>query len=640
MARMAWRGTAVLALLALTAPRAAQGAGAAEALAGQELVLHAVSRLTFGPRPGDVDRVGQRGLDAWIEAQLAAGPGPEDAVDARLAGLDTLSMTPVERLVAYPPPQLVLGLGRVLTTRLGLSEAEVARLFPEVERIERNVQSVEAGEDPGGMQSERERAQEALSGPGRMVVELAQAKLIRAIYSERQLHEVMTDFWFNHFNVFVGKNTVSWWTASYEYDAIRPHALGRFRDLLGAVARHPAMLLYLDNWLSSAPGVEFDRRDTDLLAARANREQGLPPGGVATLLLRERGMDTSRLERLLGRRDEALRAGRFRPPPGRDDPPVPQRDGLNENYARELLELHTLGVDGGYTQDDVLEVARCFTGWTLLPLQAGQGFAFVPELHDAGTRVVLGREIGGRGMEQGERVLDLLARHPATARFLSNKLARRFVLDDPPPALVERMAETFRETDGDIRSVLRVMFRSAEFRSRAAAGAKVKTPLEYVVSLLRATEADLLPLVPAEAGAMPRLGLVVALRQLGQPLYGAQPPTGYGDAAGDWVAAGALMSRFKLAVGLASDRVPGVEIALPATAASIETLDLHLQELGQRLLGRAPSPSTVASIGRQLDHPPDELRELGLPPGLARSPEVRGRLALAWLLAAPEFQRR
>jgi uncharacterized protein (DUF1800 family) len=295
-----------------------------------------------------------------------------------------------------------------------------------------------------------------------------------------------------------------------------------------------------------------------------------------------------------------------------------RRRGLNENYARELMELHTLGVDGGYTQQDIIEVARCFTGWTLTPLLMGQQFVYVDELHDKGSKTVLGQTIKNSGQRDAERVLDIVARHPSTARFVSIKLARRFVSDNPPASLVEKMAATFTATDGDIRAVLRTMFSSDEFWAPEAVNAKVKTPFEFVVGAVRATDAEVADLPP---------GLVVAMRELGQPLYGAQPPTGYKDTADAWISTGALLNRMKVAMGLASNRLPGVQVELPRTAGEIST-DQLVARLGEQLLSRPLPEATRKAI------------EAELAKASSGTPEGRTRLAMGWLLASPDFQRR
>ncbi|MBI2956524.1 MAG: DUF1800 domain-containing protein, partial [Acidobacteria bacterium] len=432
----------------------------------------------------------------------------------------------------------------------------------------------------------------------------------------------------NHFNVFIGKGADRWLTTSYEHEAIRPHALGKFRDLLGATARHPAMLFYLDNWLSSDPEADYDDRELRRRYLAELQRQGVQPGALLREILVQRGMDTRQLDQILERQlaragDERMagRRGRFQQrADSQQQAPQQRRRGLNENYARELLELHTLGVEGGYTQQDIIEVARCFTGWTLTPLPLGQQFIYVDEFHDKGMKVVLGQRIENGGQRDAERVLDIVARHPSTARFISTKLAQRFVSDQPPATLVDKMARTFRETDGDIRAVLRTLFSSEEFWSPEAVGVKVKTPFEFVVSAVRATDAEISDVPP---------GLVVALRELGQPLYAAQPPTGYKDTADAWVSTGGLLNRMKVALGLAANRLPGVRVELPRALETNSTEGM-LAQLSDHVLVRPLSEPTRAALEADLAKAGTE----GNAP-----PEARARLALGWLLASPEFQR-
>ena len=362
----------------------------------------------------------------------------------------------------------------------------------------------------------RRQVPESIRRERLLLEELGQQKLLRAVYSDRQLEAVLIDFWFNHFNVFAGKSgLIRPYLTGYERDAIRPHVLGKFRDLLGAVAESPAMLVYLDNWLNSDPNGP-DPRALQRARQRAVFNPRRPRFGF-----------TDPRGQLQRRGPQLLQPGR--------------RGGLNENYARELLELHTLGVDGGYTQHDVVEVARAFTGWTIDALQQGGGFRFEPRLHDAGEKLVLGHTTeAGDGKDDGERVLDVLARHPSTAQFIATRLARRFVADDPPPALIERAAARFRETDGDIREVVRTIVSSPEFFSPSASRAKVKTPLEFVVSAVRITGAQ----------TDNAQSLVRSLRELGMPPYFCQPPTGYDDTAEAWVNTGALLNRMNFAIAL------------------------------------------------------------------------------------------
>jgi uncharacterized protein (DUF1800 family) len=381
--------------------------------------------------------------------------------------------------------------------------------------------------------------------------------MLRAAYSERQLEEVMIDFWFNHFNVFAGKGQTRIYVTEYERDTIRPRVFGKFRELLGAVAESPAMLFYLDNWQSAAPA-------------------------EAETMMNARGR----------------RAGvRGRP----NMPPQPQnrRRGINENYARELMELHTLGVDGGYTQKDVQEIARAFTGWTIDQPRQGGGFRFDPRIHDNGEKVVLGVKIPrGGGRRDGEQVLDILAAHPSTARFIATKLARRFVADEPPAALVTRAAAAFTKTGGNIREVVRTIITSPEFFAPAAYRAKVKSPLEFVASAVRASGADV-------RNGMP---LVQAMRQLGMPVYMCQPPTGYADKADAWVNTGALINRMNFALSLSTDRrfTGGAGTRIAA------------DEIARQVLAEDLSPATMQTV--------------------SRASNDAQRIAL--LLGSPDFQKR
>jgi uncharacterized protein (DUF1800 family) len=452
-------------------------------------IVHVLNRVGFGPRPGDVEKVRAMGIQAYIDEQLHPERLPDASMDARLAGLTTLRM----------------------------SSREIAQQF--------ELPALQARRDRKQDGKDTDTAAPKMPNPlqqqaNRVMVELGQQKMLRAAYSERQLQEVLTDFWFNHFNVDARKNRERFLLTVYERDAIRPHVLGTFRDLLEATARDPAMLVYLDNWMSAAetaPGAHVARR--------------LRAGGASASLAEARA-NRGRAE-----------AGRRKPSvPTPEGAPPKRPRGLNENYARELMELHTLGVDGGFTQKDVTEVARAFTGWTIAPPRRGSGFRFEPRMHDTGAKVVLGHTIeAGGGESDGEQVLDVLAAHPATARFIATKLVRRFVSDVPPPALVDRAAARFRDTGGNLREVTRTILTSPEFLSPAAYHAKVKTPFELVVSALRATAAEV-----ADARLVVR-----GVQQLGMPLYMCQPPTGYKDAADAWVNTGALVGRLNYALKLA-----------------------------------------------------------------------------------------
>ena len=429
---------------------------------------------------------------------------------------------------------------------------------------------------------------EAMRKQRNVIAELSQQRILRAIYSERQLEEVLVDFWMNHFNVFVGKGQVRNYLTEYERDVIRPRVFGKFRDLLGATAQSPAMLFYLDNWQSAAP--EGVATTADAQRNRNAVPKRFPGAGVPDRRRRLQDPDM---------RDPQM-------PGGQAMPPQMRSRGINENYARELMELHTLGVDGGYTQKDVQEVARAFTGWTITNPRLAGGFQFDPRRHDDGEKVVLGRRIkSGGGQKDGEEILDLLARHPSTARFIATKLARRFVADDPPAALVDRAARRFKDTDGDIREVVRTIVTSPEFLDDSYRRAKTKNPFEFVVSAVRATGLDI-------SNAMP---LVQSLRDLGMPIYGAQPPTGYADKADAWVNTGALLGRMNFAVALTSGRMRALGPIAPATPPTAEEARRALFSVA---LADDVSASTAATVAK------------------ATTPAQ----TVALILGSPEFQKR
>ena len=395
--------------------------------------LHALNRLAFGPRPGDIDKVMAIGVAEWINQQLHPETIPDRAVEARLQNLPTLRMTNADIMHEFYAP---------------IVQARRER--------------------------ETDQIKDAQKKSREVVEDLVSQRIIRATESDRQLNEVMVDFWFNHFNVFVGKGIDRFMLTSYERDTIRPHVWGRFEDLLMATAKSPAMLFYLDNVQS--------------------------------------------------------RAG-----------------ALNENYAREIMELHTLGVDGGYTQQDVTELARVFTGWSMD--QRTGSFIFRPRLHDMGAKTVLGvRFPAGGGIEEGERMIRLLSQHPATANHIALQLCQRLVSDDPPKALVGSVARKFLDSGGDLRLTVKAVIDSREFWDPKQYQAKVKSPFEYVISALRAVNATVDNPLP----------IARALQQIGEPLYGAQPPTGYVDKADMWLITGALMNRLNFAAALANNQLPGV----------------------------------------------------------------------------------
>ena len=662
--------------------------------------LHALQRLSFGPRPGEVDRVAAMGVDKWIDLQLHPDKIDDSRLDARLAPLRTLRMDTREIVENFPPQPVIKavmeGKQRMPSdpVKRAVYEAQIERLQEKRERkqeatanatpptansgaeqsngeqatastsAENSVASKPGAQDEQadkrredrlyadmkaqelldlppdqrmkqvlemspeeqralstslkgpkgdeffqGMDPKQKEAVKALSNPEQVVGdELMQAKLLRAIYSERQLDEVMTDFWFNHFNVFIGKGPDRYLVTSYERDVIRPHALGKFEDLLVATAKSPAMLFYLDNWLSVGPQSDV------ALGIRRNpyprpRYRRFPP-----------------------------------PPPPRQAKGKGKRNsGLNENYGRELMELHTLGVNGGYTQRDVTEVARVLTGWTIDQPQKGGGFKFEEKMHEPGTKIVLGHKIKQHGEKEGMEVLHLLAHHPSTARFISTKLAMRFVSDDPPPALVDEMAQTFLKKDGDIHEVLKTMFKSPAFWSDDVYRAKVKTPLEFVASAVRATGADVSDALP----------LARQLNTLGMPLYGMQPPTGYSMKSDAWVNSSALLGRMNFSLALMSGKIKGVQVnadslvntGAQANAASPGASDPErtLSVLEASLLAGEVSKQIHDAIIKQLENPAGPqaeakpaARKSDKPPALTSN---TGTIA-GLILGSPEFQRR
>jgi uncharacterized protein (DUF1800 family) len=494
-----------------------------------KVIVHVLNRVAFGPSPGDLDRVRAIGVSRYIDEQLHPERLADAGMEARLAGLQTLRMTSREIAEQFEIPQL----------QARAAKKRAASANP-------GNQDDKAGQD--AKDAEMQRA-------SRVVIELSEQKLLRAAYSERQLQEVLVDFWFNHFNVDARKGPAKFLLTEYERDTIRPHVFGKFRDLLEATAKSPAMLFYLDNWMSVDPnGPHADAGDA------ARRYRPLRQGRFG-----DRPLMPPQLERMRAQ--------------GKNTP-----KGLNENYGRELMELHTLGVDGGYTQQDVTEVARALTGWTIETPRLGGGFRFDARLHDPGQKIVLGHVIkAGGGEGDGEEVLDILARHPATARFIATALVRRFVSDTPPDALVDRVAARFRQTDGDLREVMRTILTSSEFLAPGAYGAKVKTPLEFVVSAIRATNAEIDTAQP----------LVRAMRDLGMPLYFCQPPTGYKDAADAWVNTGSLVGRMNFALDLASGKLRG--IAVPSLQARAASLVDDLGESTRSTIAQATSePQRVA----------------------------------------------
>ncbi len=603
--------TTLALVLAATAASAQKPMDHREQTADQQ-VQQVLNRLGFGPRPGDVAKVRAMGVDEYIAQQLDPARIDDGATDRILASYEML----------------------------GKPTSEIVALYEETQVAIRKQQKMAAQDDSSSKRDIRQEIlrdnpemRDKLRQNQRVVGDVVSAKVARAVSSERQLQEVMTDFWENHFTVFAGKGITRLFIPEYDRDVIRPNAMGKFRDLLGAVAKSNAMLFYLDQWQSAADSTHetlggAQRRQRAAAIARRARAGQLTPEQM------------QRLQQAQGR-----------------------RRGLNENYARELMELHTLGVDGGYSQKDIIEVARALTGWTMNPRGEAK-FTFQPQIHDADEKVVLGHKLAaGRGIEDGEDVLDIVARHPSTAKFIARKLAIRFVSDEPPQALVDRAAATFTKTDGNIREVVRTIVTSPEFFSRTAYRAKVKSPFELVTSALRA--------VGAQPDTTPRSAQMVAF--LGAPIFGHQAPNGWPETGDAWMNSGAILNRINFGLGLAAGRFPGATLNNWPEAEKLKTATREQQADAVVLafFGGQSSPDTrqilmsgenplaaklaatvkpdtasqAIAMGEMNPQRPGlakngQMRP-GAPAGLGRPVQLNGLAQVIGLaIGAPEFQRR
>jgi len=653
-----------------------QAAAAALQMDEQKRAIHVLNRFTFGPRPGDTQKLEAIGIDKWFEQQLRPDKIDDPALEARLSPFRTLKMNSTELVRNFPPPQLIKMVenGKASIPRdaqeKAIYEAAIDRERQKQAKkqdaadTQNNTQNDAGNAQPNGRrpgrnledkmyaslnadalmdeppdqrfkdlmkmgpddmrsvaqslnQQDRERLVDgitpqqketllALVNPQLVVQgELMQAKLLRSIYSERQLEEVMTDFWMNHFNIFINKGAPEhYFLTSYERDVIRAHALGKFKDLLVATAKSPAMLFYLDNWQSIGPNSDVAKN-----GGRPNMRPGHfgrgPFGMMVYYPPRQRPNQNPQNQQQKAKRPS----------------------GLNENYAREVMELHTLGV-GNYTQKDVTELAKVLTGWGIDKPQQGGEFRFNEHAHEPGKKYVLGKEFKEDGENEGMKALEMLAHSPTTAQFISRKLAVRFVSDNPPESLVQRMAQTFTKTDGDISDVLRTMYQSPEFWAPEAYRAKVKTPFDFVVSAVRASGADV------EHGQ----ALIQQLQKLGMPLYGMQTPNGYSMKADAWVNSAALLSRMNFSLALAAGKLPGVQWDPSATVESAQLPNDPtgaLANFENLLLDGDVSKQTHTTILNQLNDPQAAARN--------SVPVAQGtnlRLIAGLLLGSPEFQRR
>lgn len=632
-------------------------------LTEDQKILHVLNRLGFGPRPGDVERVKKMGLKNYIDEQLNPEKIKDDAVEAKTAGFDSLKVSGLEIADMERSVQMNNQARNRMLNQMAQQETKTDP---------GSTQGAAAPTQPGAPNRPNAQVQNALEmyrnatpeqrkilDEGRMAREkvnqsgsqLVMNKIVRAAESEKQLNEVMVDFWSNHFNIDATKVRAA--KVVDDQQVIRPHVLGKFRDLLNASSTSAAMMIYLDNAQSVAPRATPQRPggpQITLEQLKRGAERGLPQAMLQYGRIQERAKAEGITE------EEAFKRFQGAQRPGGQA----QRQGLNENYARELMELHTLGVDGGYTQKDVTEAARCLTGWGIRGGRYSGEFEFHPFLHDQGEKEVLGKKFpAGGGMEDGKMLLDLLASHPSTMRFISTKLCRRFVSDDPPKSLVDKCVETWKRTDGDIKSILKTIFDSPEFFSETAYKAKIKSPFEYVVSAVRATGASVLPEPPAPVGpggfrpaggfravgaginvfapngngqVNPRL-LSGQIGTLGEPLFNYGFPTGYPEESTKWVSAGALIGRINFALSLVNGRISDVDMSKAITndnSLDGKPLTAQVDAVAKSLLGTELTPATRATLLKQLQA--DDSR--------AASSIADTRRIASLLLGSPDFQRR
>jgi uncharacterized protein (DUF1800 family) len=579
----------------LAAGKTVEQTDKSKSLTEDQKILHVLNRLGFGARPGDVEKVKAIGIAKYIDQQLNPSAINDATADAKVKNLGVLQMSNEELFAKYPNPVAVL---QVVAQNNGLERQDLQGIR---QRNQNNADEKKDQKDPNEMsEADRLKYQKQvtelyqkynLGRPQQISQQLAASRILRAVYSERQLNEVMVDFWTNHFNVYANKAATRWFLPEYDRDVIRPNALGNFKDLLLATAKSPAMLFYLDNFESISPNAQ----PVNLAGGGNNRVQN------RARQMMQNG-DPNRQNQQLNNQQR-------------------QRRGINENYAREIMELHTLGVDGGYTLKDIQEIARAFTGWTIvdargyrraftkmttgetsrrterimdrlgLPSDAESGtFFFNERWHDKGEKTILGQKVNEGGIKDGLKVIDILANHPSTAKFVAKKLAVKFVSDNPSEALVKRVADAFTRSKGDIKTTLRALFTDEEFFAPANYRAKIKTPFELTVSALRTLGAD------TNGGQIQSM-----LAKMGEQLYGYQAPTGYPDTAEDWVNTGALLERMNFAVALAANQIPGTRVDLKKFEAK-EKAKILEQALAAVLDGEV-NPNTRTTLLKQIEQP-------------------------------------
>lgn len=565
-------------------------------LTEDQKALHILNRLGFGARPGDLEKVKAIGVQKYVDQQLDPAAVADTVADSKIKNLDTFNLSTAELFTKYPNP------GALLQALEGNRNNQAAPAQNADEMSDKERQDRQA--------KLRELYQKYDLRPANQILpQIAANRVLRAVYSERQLQEVMVDFWQNHFNVFAGKAAVRWYIPSYERDVLRKNALGNFKDLVAGTAKHPAMLFYLDNFESVSPNVGNNNNNQN-----AQRLQQLMSSGRAGQQARER------LKQQLGLNDaqlaERIKQMQATPQAGQ------QRRGINENYARELMELHTVGVDGGYSQKDIVEVAKAFTGWTIvdprgyrrsaagmikgnedqriarlqrqagIPDDAESGeFYFNQRWHEPGPKTVLGQKIDEGGVKDGMKVIDILVSHPSTAKFIAKKLAVKFVSDTPSEGLVSRVADAFSKSKGDIKLTLRALFSDKEFFAPENYRTKIKSPFELAVSSIRAIGAD------TNGGGQ----MLAMLNKLGEVPYGYQAPTGYPDTAEDWVNTGALLERLNYAIALASNQIAGTRVDLKRFEGKDKAA--VLEKTIAFVLDNEISPATRATLLKQVEQP-------------------------------------
>jgi uncharacterized protein (DUF1800 family) len=611
---------ALFSLYSLVVPTTVLGYGppaAGKSLTEDQKILHVLNRLGFGARPGDLEKVKKIGLDKYIDQQLNPSAIDDSVAEAKVKGLDVVNMSTAEIFAKYPNP------GALLRQLEGGRQAQANA----------NTDKTNAQQDPDQMtdQQRRERQQKLqqlyreynLRPAGQLLPQIVANRVLRAVYSERQLQEVMVDFWQNHFNVFAGKAAVRWYIPSYERDVLRKYALGNFKDLLTATAQSPAMLFYLDNFESVSPNTQAPRANANGGLNARMQEQLRRTGQITPQMrdrLRQRGITDAQI-------DQRIQQVRTAPQQPKNQQKRQQR-GINENYARELMELHTLGVDGGYTQKDIVEVAKAFTGWTIADprgyrksaatmikgsedrrvarLQRAAGipddidsgeFYFNDRWHERGAKYVLGQKVDEGGIKDGLKVIDILVSSPATAKFIAKKLAVKFVSDNPSQELVNRVADAFHKSNGDIKTTLKALFTDKEFFAPENYRAKIKTPFELAVSSIRALGAD--------TNGSP--AFLAMLNKLGEVPYGYQAPTGYPDMAEDWVNTGALLERLNFAVAISSNRIPGTTVSLKTFQG--DSKEQTLNNAIATILNGEVAPATKSTLLKQIEQPLPEVKE-------------------------------